>query len=311
MMNFYEFINHWNKISHTVNTNTYLSLNIDHPLTFQIGYHPDGHKSLVIMNLKDDNIDVPSSYAIRAAILTLINGSKVLEFRLLYEEYEELFLRLCWDMIDYSSSSTEPIKDLIKRYLSWQRLLQEKKKTVLSFQQQKGLLGELLYMQEIGETIGIQDTVKYWVGPDGSDQDYIFEESWTEVKAISAAAEAVQISSLQQLNQEKDGLLMVYMLEKTTPGQERVNLVQMVSKIRALIGNDWICRDHFEMKLFKYGYRNDEESEYDKNQFRLIKKTAYEVNGQFPRLTERNVSVGIIRCSYYLSLTALEAYRRK
>ena len=75
MMNFYEFINHWNKISHTVNTNTYLSLNIDHPLTFQIGYHPAGHKSLVIMNLKDDNIDVPSSYAISAAILTLINGS--------------------------------------------------------------------------------------------------------------------------------------------------------------------------------------------------------------------------------------------
>lgn len=214
-------------------------------------------------------------------------------------------------MIDFTYESQQPLTDFIMRYKNWQKFLQYMKGDVMSFQRQKGLLGELLYLKEILISMDKEAAVEAWVGPEGSDQDFVFSDTWTEVKSVALSAESVSISSLQQLDQEKDGILEVYFLEKTTPGQNRVALPEVVAQVRRLLRYQERLLDHFDMKLFKYGYREKDELEYKKNYFRLVENRDYVVSSDFPKLTRKKVDIGIESCCYSISLAVLEGHRKR
>lgn len=289
--------------------NGFLKLGIEHPLDLQIGYSQSFYKSFVVM---DTGIikNIPSSFAVKVTNIQLENLSWILEFQLVHPSFEEEFLRLCWDMIEYSSKEENALNSLIHRYMTWQKLLQYENKSVMSFQRQKGLLGELIYLSKKIDDIGIDVAVDSWAGPDGSDQDFLFQSGWAEIKSVSLASETVRISSLQQLQQEKEGNLVVYILESTTAGEDRISLIDVVSEIKTKLENHARYLDRFDVKLYKYGYRKNHENEYRENYFRFIEKREYVVNDSFPKLVGNNVSSEIVSCKYELSLAAIEKYRR-
>ncbi len=306
-MNYQEFKDTWKEFNES--SKGFLKLAIDHPLEFQVGYASTTRKALIVMNTEKIE-KIPCSAAINAENRQLINGTWTLELQLLLEEYEEEFLCLGWDIIMYSSEKSNPLEALIDRYLSWQRLLQYVGKGVMSFSQQKGLIGELLHIEEIIPSKGIDVAVTSWVGPDGSDQDFVYEDTWDEIKSVSLATETVKISSFEQLLQEKPGTLSVYVLEKTTPGNDRILLSYLVKTLRLKMSQSVRLLDTFNMKLFKYGYRDRDEEEYDKNSFRYIERKDYLVNDEFPKLTRENVPNEIVSGSYNLSLSSIEKYKR-
>lgn len=289
--------------------NGFLKLGIEHPLDLQIGYSQNSYKSFVVMNTGIIK-NIPSSFAVKVSNIQLKNQSWVLEFQLVHPSFEEEFLRLCWDMIDYSSKEENALNSLIHRYMTWQKLLQYENKSVMSFQRQKGLLGELIYLSKMIDDIGTEAAVDSWAGPDGSDQDYLFQSEWAEIKCVSLASETVHISSLQQLQQEMEGNLVVYILESTTAGDNRISLVDFVSEIKTKLKNNARYLDRFDLKLYKYGYRKNHENKYWENQFRFIEEREYIVNDSFPKLVGNNVSSEIVSCKYELSLAAIEKYRR-
>lgn len=256
--------------------NGFLKLGIEHPLDLQIGYSQSFYKSFVVM---DTGIikNIPSSFAVKVTNIQLENLSWILEFQLVHPSFEEEFLRLCWDMIEYSSKEENALNSLIHRYMTWQKLLQYENKSVMSFQRQKGLLGELIYLSKKIDDIGIDAAVDSWAGPDGSDQDFLFQSGWAEIKSVSLASETVRISSLQQLQQEKEGNLVVYILESTTAGEDRISLIDVVSEIKTKLENHARYLDRFDVKLYKYGYRKNHENEYRENYFRFIEKREYVV----------------------------------
>lgn len=289
--------------------NVFLKLGLEHPLDLQIGYSQSSYKSFVVM---DTGIiqGIPSSFAVKVSNIQLRDMTWILEFQLIHPSFEEEFLLLCWDMIEYSSKEENALNALIYRYMTWQKLLQYENKSVMSFQRQKGLLGELIYLLKMIDDIGMELAVDSWTGPDGSDQDFLFPADWAEVKSISLAAETVNISSLQQLQHEEEGRLIVYILESTTAGEDRVCLVDVVNTIKTKIMVNARYLDRFDLKLYKYGYRREHEDEYRNNEFRLIEKREYFVNNEFPKLVRENVCKEIVACKYELSLAAIEKYRR-
>jgi len=307
MMTFREFKDEWEHMP--PRGNGFLRLKLEHPLNLQIGYNSSIYKSLIVI---DTGVveGIPSSYAVRAVNSELRGDRWALEFQLLHPSYEEEFLRLCWDMIEVTANSEKPREDLIRRYMSWQKLLQYTGKSVMSFQRQKGLLGELLFLKELLHRMGAENAVNAWKGPDGCDQDFQFEETWAEIKTVALAATQVKISSLQQLEQENDGRLIVYVLEESAPGDDKLSLPKLVDSIKDECSNAPVAEDHLDMKLFKYGYREADRDEYDKKQFRYIEKREYLVNDRFPKLTGKTVPMGIVSCNYEISLAAIESYRR-
>ena len=307
-MTFHDFEQLWKKIPQT--NNGYVSLDSDSPLKLELGYHANNTKSFVVDDV--GNLEpLPSSNAIHANIYILSNGTKILEFQLVNNEYEDVFLRLCWDLINSTVGIPKPLTALIERYLKWQKLLQRMSSGTLSYERQKGLLGELLYLEEMIKRIGCEAAVAAWVGPEGSDQDFVFCRDWTEVKTISIGAKVVRISSLEQLNQNCIGALHIFILESTTPGENRKTLNGEISRIRALLMDDPIVRDKFETKLVMAGYNPTDKLKYEKNVFRFVEEREYSVDKDFPKLTSANVPIGVQECKYAISLSTIENFRRQ
>lgn len=313
MIGYEEFAKKWNDMP--VYPNGYYRLDVKHPLNFQVGYHLGLSKSFVVMDSgKFDAI--PSSQAIKVYNRKTQDGIWIIEFQLFKEEFEDIFIKLCWDLVDASSTSNHPLDNLICRYMQWQKILQYLKPGIMSLQAQKGLLGELLFMKELINHIDIYGLNKEmildsWVGPEGSDQDYIFKNSWSEIKAVTMSSEEVKISSLQQLDRKDKGTLDIYFLERTPSTSAFITLCSMIDDIRTELKDSDILTDRFNLKLAKYGFNDNDRDEYLKNKYRFVEHRVYEVTQNFPKLTRETVPAEVTECTYKLSIASLENYRRR
>lgn len=306
-MIFDELCEQWNRIPH--DREGFLLATENHTLSFHIGYDNGGKKCFIVMNSgKIDGIE--SSKAIKAECIEFSNGSFGLQFSLLDPNLEELFLRVCWDLIECSrGSEDEAIKVVIRRYISWQNLLQKTRKDSLDKNVQKGLVGELLFLSEKIDEYGEHTAIEAWVGPDGNDQDFIFNEFWAEIKAVKVSAEKVSISSLQQLDREDNGFLCVYFLDEINDEEcIGISLAQLIAAIKRKLISEYNI-DIFNCKLIKYGLMQCDLGKYNKPRYRLAENRKYAVNSKFPRLIRKNISPDIVTAKYELSLSAIDKFR--
>lgn len=157
-MIFREFKEKWEQLP--VQGNGYIKLRLNHPLDLQIGYSVGNYRSLIVM---DTGVveSIPSSFAVKVINPELKNHTRILEFQLIHPSFEEVFLRLCWDMIESTSKSFQPLKDLVNRYLSWQKFLQYANPQIMGYEKQKGLLGELLYLRELLSSLDAETAAQH------------------------------------------------------------------------------------------------------------------------------------------------------
>ena len=284
----------------------YLVSGLAHPLQFHIGYF-GGRKCFVVLDT--GRIDrVISSKAITAEPFEPGAGRHSLRFILNYPSLEDLFIKLCWDLIDASRSDPDPAARILQQYNNWLRLLQQVSMRALSASAQKGLCGELLFLRDRIDIIGEQAALDAWTGPDGSDQDYIFSDYWAEVKAVSASADSVRISSLQQLDRNDKGYLVVYFLDTTTSsGLQTTSLNDLVDDIRHLLGIGRE-RDCFDCKLAKYGYFDKDRDKYKDRRYRIGERRFFLVTADFPKLIRTTVPSEVVSAKYDLSIPAIQDY---
>lgn len=63
---------------------------------------------------------------------------------------------------------------------------------------------------------GKETSLQAWMGPRMADQDFVFLDTWYEVKATTSDAEQVRISSIEQLDCAAEGTLAVLALDQTS-----------------------------------------------------------------------------------------------
>lgn len=306
MMTIGELQEKWNSISPY--TGGYLLVSGDHPLSFHIGYRGDEQKSFVVLNT--GMLDhITSSKAIDAECIQTADQAYALRFSLNYPSLDELFIKLCWDLMDSSKHEEKPVQQLVDQYNKWLKLLQQVSGGLMSSPRQKGLIGELLYFQEVLKTNSPEEVLSAWVGPDGGDQDFDFEDHWSEVKAVSISAESVGISSLQQLDRNDAGLLVVYFMDKSTSyGTQTISLPDAVDDVRAYFSSLHEL-DVLNCKLAKYGYFDKDADKYSETRYRFSGKRIYQVDDAFPKMTSSVVPSAVANAQYDLSIAAIEASR--
>lgn len=295
----------WNSIGYY--SGGYILISEEHPLSFHIGYYNNEQKSFVILNTgKVDGLI--SSKAITAECIEIENES-VFRFILNYASLDEIFVKLCWDLMESSKNSQNPVIQVRDQYCKWMRLLQKASDVILSSSQQKGLMGELFYFKESLEQREATEVINAWVGPEASDQDYNFVDCWVEVKAVSIAATDVQISSVQQLARNDTGYLVVYFIDKTTDaGARSISVPNLVQQIKEIIPSDYL-QDIFECKLAQYGYLMRDEEKYLSTNFRCTECRTYRIIENFPKLVHENIPVAIVNAKYRLDLLMLEEWK--
>ncbi len=306
MLTIDELYSKWNNISPY--QEGFLLVSDDHPLSFHIGYLSDSQKAFVVLNA-GKNDDLLSSKAINVENILLNNGEYALRFLLNYPSLDEIFVKLCWDLMCASKDASNPLEKIIDQYKRWLRLLQQISNGLLPVHVQKGLIGELLYLSDLIDKYGDSLAINSWVGPEGCDQDYNFEIGWAEIKTTIISGTSVQVSSLQQLDREDKGQLIVYFLDRTTScGDNTVSLNGLIDQIMTKLAlNKNKCL--FAIKLAKSGYQSKDSEKYSSFRFKIAEKRIYQVDKSFPRLTKDNISPSIIETQYKIDLPSVDCFR--
>ncbi|EAE0330328.1 PD-(D/E)XK motif protein [Listeria monocytogenes] len=199
-------------------------------------------------------------------------------------------------------------KNLIKRFNEWQDLFSMKINNLLKFSQIQGLLGELFFLKEIlFVRVGIEEALKSWIGPLGTNKDFQFERYWFEVKTKSEAKETITISNSEQLKSINNGYLTVIDCEKSSELDENaISLNGLHYDILKMIEEKRLRNIYFQ-RLFSLNFVPAEE--YN-NYYFIIKKTSYYlVDSSFPSVTVSDTN-SIIKMKYDILLSGIKNKER-
>lgn len=233
-----------------------------------------------------------------------------LRFSLENSDLLEYFCTFCQDLMDsvrVTSDDEAAYQTLRSRYYSWRQLFRPDNARMTEAEIM-GLIGELLFLKDymIPER-GIDVALESWMGPEKTHKDFSDQQDWFEIKTISFGKESVRISSVEQLDSDLDGTLVIYELEKMSPSFDGIKLNQQANNIIASLQSA-SQREVFIDKLQLFGF--DFSNEYDNLVFALRGEHKYKVDtNNFPRIHRDMLPDAIARVQYDLLLTEIEPFK--
>ena len=290
-----------------------LQLGIMHPLEWHVAYETPTNKALIIIsNMPIDALD--SSKSINTVCRKRDDGTYYISFQLVENSQEEVFISMCSNLIEYSTDALtekEALKRVSLRYKQWRRLMEHRNQAVLSDEKRRGLIGELLYMKSVIEgSKPVSDAIAGWVGPDGADQDFVYDGLWREIKTTGLSSDQIAIHSLEQLgNKNEIGELHIYRVDPCAPeSKDAFTLRRLISYFVKLCGSDPSLVDNLTNKLNSVGYVDMEI--YDSYPYKFFRSDVYDVDETFPRIARNDVRTEIIRTEYVLSISSINDWKR-
>jgi len=240
----------------------------------------------------------------------------VITFRLVKDEFADMFYAFCDDIVNYTRSLTDVNrgpKMVVTRYKAWQKMLRVNSGGLLSFEAIKGLAGELYFMKEFLFPLkGIAVSVNSWVGPEGADQDFRTDECWYEIKTTTPGNDLIQISSSEQLDVRDPGELIVLFADKTSEQDEGgVSLFSLFRSINNEIEADGDpgIKDRFWNLLSQSGFAPMEK--YNEIRFRFTDTRRFTVDASFPCIRKINLPESVTEVTYKLVLNTLDDFEIK
>lgn len=299
----------WNSINY--HTGGSLQLSVKHPLDWYVRYATPEQKSVVIVS--DSPLDnLASSKSIEAVCNQRKDGKYAISFTLLDRQQEDVFITMSCDVIEFScvNKPDMALSKVLRRYAAWLKLLDHKHSALLGINAQKGLIGELLFLKEQIELGSpLNDAVLGWVGPEGADQDFVYDDGWHEIKATGVSSTSVSISSVEQLDCDNDGELVVYRIDKCAPAQTGAfTLYGLIHSLFNIMSKECSALDEFVLKLGAAGYIDM--LDYDKQCFVFSSKQAYRVDNSFPRLRRSEIPTEVVSAEYQLSIPSIASWEK-
>lgn len=274
-----------------------------------LGYNNDGNMSVVIRE-KGNRQSVKSSKLIDVNLKRHDNGALSLSFDLLDSSYSSLFLVFCNDLILVceKAGKDKAISEALDRWKYWVKMFEKKQCQLLDNNQIKGLLGELAVLEKVLiPTYGYKDSIVGWIGPQMGHKDFEIGDTWYEVKTVNDSAIQVTINSLEQLDADVDGhLVIVRICEASESYEFSCNLNTIVSRIASRM-NDLDVLENFLKKLETIGYQFAEE--YEKFSYFIKDIELYSVNSSFPKLTRKNVNKVIGEATYTILIPEISEFK--
>lgn len=238
------------------------------------------------------------------------NEDNYLRFSLENPALLEYFCTFCEDLIASTMVITDEetaYQTLRARYFSWKQLFKPNHGNLTEYEIM-GLIGELLFLRDkMIPNKGPDTALDSWTGPEKTHKDFSYDDDWYEVKTISFGKESVRISSIEQLDGNVDGFLVVYSVERMSPSFNGLKLNSLINELISMIkGSNQ--KEIFLAKLGLYGF--DFSPDNDNYVYDLKNVAAYKVNQEgFPRVTKDILPESIIKVQYEILLSDLDSYQ--
>lgn len=283
---------------------TYSLVSPHHVLKLYIGIDENGNKALKYRgNFSIDKIRDTAFIKIRQ---TKYQEHNVVLFSLLNEAAESIFLRFCQDLIEVTQNESDEqngYRVLRDRYLHWRQLFSNAQQDLLTENQVIGLIGEILSLRDhLIPRYGASIALIGWSGQELTHKDFSYEDMWFESKSVSDSSSTVKISSLEQLDSNTQGYLLVYKMEKLSPAAEGIRLNDLVDEMMTSL-NDISLQEDFMKKISMQGYSYL--PDYNAFVYRQTEHFCFSVKNGFPRLTKQNINPAIAKASYEISISEI------
>lgn len=283
----------------------------NHILGLHIGLDDKGRKCIELRTKKFSVRRITGTNVIEVGQFKNNNYYSI-RFTLINDEMSGLFYKFCEDLVEETRTlklEEEGYQAVVERYLQWKRMFVSSKKDLLTEIQIMGLIGEILFLKgNLAERIGLSNALKSWSGQELTHKDFSYKDSWFECKAISRSTLTVKISSLEQLDSNVDGELVVYSLEKMSEVYNGISLNNLILDTAKLFETAEEKED-FLSKVALQGYEYN--TYYDSFVYEISSFHRYLVNDDFPKLTRKQINKAISSASYVLSMPEIAPFEIK
>ncbi len=291
------------------NSKTYQRIDSIYAVNIFLGYNDYGRMSMVVTE-NGKEVAVQSTNVIDVQLKKRSDNKLALSFELLNESYKSIFLVFCNDIINHCEKvgNDIAISYALKRWKYWKAMFGQRKQNLLDKSEIKGLIGELIELRDYFlENWEEETAVLSWMGPLYGHKDFEINDKWYEIKSVNDNAIQVTINSIEQLESENEGYLVIVRLEDANIVTDKaINLNIIVSELISKIH----CIDVLEIfnqKLENVGYAYDEE--YNKINFLYKGTERYIVDNAFPRIRRNDIKAAIGNVKYTIFLEGIINYR--
>jgi hypothetical protein len=280
-----------------------------HPLELYADFEPPDRPGLILLCAQRPTHG-PSLKALRIERRQRQDGMWTLRIILDEPPLLPVFAELCNDIIESTRTGVPPARApgaVLARIDRWRSLMQAQPPG-LNTSVQRGLIGELLFLETILlPELGPDEAVHAWTGPLGTDQDFQLGSALRiEVKSAERLADRVRINGLAQLDAGSDPLeLAVVRLEDTgRDADDAVTAWTLAARLRERLADAPTALLEFNALLRFLGWSDDEPAK--PVVVRLERIDRHPVMPEFPRLTKASVPPGVDDAAYTIILPATE-----
>jgi len=218
-----------------------------------------------------------------------------------------LFIQNILEDIQKSVSENEALTTTLNVVSKWKKLFDKINFIGLTLEQQKGLIGELLffnYALNIGKTSG--HVIEAWTGPEFDAKDFTFGTVGAEVKFTASKQPRIKVSNERQLDAENLSDLFLILYSTEAVKDNGISLNSIVEQIRQKISTEEE-RSVFNAKLQLNGYF-DEDKEHYGRMYSLKRTFVFNVTSGFPKIVKGQLPLGIYDTSYSIEISAVENF---
>ena len=190
----------------------------------------------------------------------------------------------------------------------WKNFFQYDGEVMLSEFRQQGLMGELHFLSEVIQEIGVYSVAK-WAGCNDETHDFYFNDHAVEVKTTSTKEPyRAHISSEYQMDVlDVSGNLFLKFYAFRKSKSTGITLPKMVESIRRLLNNSEVMLEQFNDKLQKYGYF-DEVGELYSTGYYIRDDYQFLIEEGFPCITSSMYQAGISDVEYSIGISHCSDY---
>ena len=297
------------RLRNIVGIDTFQRVDELHILDLYLGRDSQARSTLYLVS-DTEPIPIVSARIIHISVWQRNDTKWGIVFSLVDDNFEDLFCHFCEDMIDSSKllSNKKQGSDFIcNRYEKWQNMLAKYKNGLLAESQIKGLVGELYFLKKILiPKYGEERAIYSWIGPEHADQDFVCEDLWYEVKTTVSGAESIKISSVEQLDTDREGELVVIYLDRTSYADECKITLNTIYRQTVDSLSDINLKYRLSDILLNLGYC--ERIEYDEYRFKFSRLVRHTVNNEFPCVRRIKIPKSVVNVKYDLSLSFISEF---
>jgi hypothetical protein len=220
-----------------------------------------------------------------------------------------LFIQNILEDIEKSVTEREAIKTTLNVVSKWKKLFDKINFNGLSIEQQKGLIGELLFLNTLLNNDKISaNVVNTWTGveQDFQAKDFTLGSVGVEVKFTASKQPRIKVSNERQLDAENLSELFLILYSTEAVKDNGISLNSIVEQTRQRISTEEE-RSLFNAKLQLNGYFNEEKEHYGR-MYSLKRTFVFKVTSEFPKIVKDQLPLGIYDTSYSIEISAVENF---